>query len=114
MEDIAEQSPEQLRRTMHGAPLWARAATVAAGPVFNFIMSILVFGLIVLLASIIIFPGPRGEGEEVMTKGGGVAVISRLRVVRPSPSGVSKRSDVASPPQLHSRHVTRAPRTDAV
>ena len=31
------------RRTMHGAPLWARAATVAAGPVFNFILSILVF-----------------------------------------------------------------------
>ncbi|MEO1106784.1 MAG: RIP metalloprotease RseP [Pseudomonadota bacterium] len=46
MEDIAEQSPEQLRRTMHGAPLWARAATVAAGPIFNFAMSIIVFGMI--------------------------------------------------------------------
>ncbi len=46
MEEIAEQSPEELRRTMHGAPLWARAATVAAGPVFNFAMSIIVFGLI--------------------------------------------------------------------
>ena len=46
MEGIATQSPEELRRTMHGAPLWARAATVAAGPVFNFAMSILVFGLI--------------------------------------------------------------------
>ena len=31
------------RQTMHGAPLWARAATVLAGPVFNFILSILVF-----------------------------------------------------------------------
>mgnify|MGYP001627765579 CR=1 FL=1 len=31
------------RMTMHGAPLWARSATVAAGPVFNFILSILVF-----------------------------------------------------------------------
>ncbi len=30
-------------RTMHGAPLWARAATVAAGPLFNFALSILVF-----------------------------------------------------------------------
>ncbi len=28
---------------MHGAPVWARAATVAAGPVFNFILSILIF-----------------------------------------------------------------------
>lgn len=46
MEEITEQSPEELRRTMHGAPLWARAVTVAAGPVFNFAMSILVFGLI--------------------------------------------------------------------
>lgn len=46
MEEITEQSPEELRRTMHGAPLWARTATVAAGPVFNFIMSIVVFGLI--------------------------------------------------------------------
>ena len=33
----------QLRRTMHGAPLWARAATVAAGPMANFILSTLVF-----------------------------------------------------------------------
>ena len=31
------------RRTMHGAPLWARSATVAAGPIFNFILSIVVF-----------------------------------------------------------------------
>ena len=31
------------RRTMHGAPLWARSATVAAGPLFNFALSILVF-----------------------------------------------------------------------
>jgi len=48
MEEITQQSPEELRRTMHGAPLWARAATVAAGPVFNFVMSILIFGLIFL------------------------------------------------------------------
>ncbi|BDW85183.1 RIP metalloprotease RseP [Roseicyclus marinus] len=33
------------RRSMHGAPLWARSLTVAAGPVFNFILSILVFAL---------------------------------------------------------------------
>ena len=35
--------PEALRHTMHGAPLWARALTVAAGPAFNFAMSILIF-----------------------------------------------------------------------
>ncbi|MEP3844993.1 MAG: RIP metalloprotease RseP [Paracoccaceae bacterium] len=42
----ASDDPEALRRTMHGAPLWARAATVAAGPVFNFILSIVVFSII--------------------------------------------------------------------
>ncbi|MBE0414071.1 RIP metalloprotease RseP [Yoonia sp.] len=31
------------RRTMLGAPLWARTATVAAGPAFNFILAIAVF-----------------------------------------------------------------------
>ena len=35
--------PAELRRTMHGAPIWARAATAAAGPVFNFILSIILF-----------------------------------------------------------------------
>ena len=31
------------RNTMLGAPLWARAATVAAGPIFNFILAIFIF-----------------------------------------------------------------------
>ncbi len=39
-EMISTLSDEERRRTMHGAPLWARAATVAAGPIFNFILSI--------------------------------------------------------------------------
>lgn len=42
----AEADPVALRRTMHGAPLWARAATVAAGPVFNFALSIMVFAIV--------------------------------------------------------------------
>lgn len=40
---MAHLSAEERRHTMHGAPLWARAATVAAGPVFNFILSIFIF-----------------------------------------------------------------------
>ena len=36
------------RRTMLGAPLWARAATVVAGPVFNFILSLVVFGSVIM------------------------------------------------------------------
>ncbi len=42
----AARDPEAYRRTMHGAPLWARSATVAAGPVFNFILSIIVFAAV--------------------------------------------------------------------
>jgi regulator of sigma E protease len=45
-EAIRELSPEELRRTMHGAPLWARAATVAAGPAFNFALSFVVFAAV--------------------------------------------------------------------
>ncbi len=40
---ISGLSATERRRTMHGAPLWARSLTVAAGPAFNFILSILVF-----------------------------------------------------------------------
>ena len=36
-------SAAERRRTMHGAPLWARAATVAAGPLFNFASAIVIF-----------------------------------------------------------------------
>lgn len=35
--------PAERRRTLDGAPLWARFATVAAGPAFNFIFSTLIF-----------------------------------------------------------------------
>ncbi len=43
-----ELTAEQRRATMHGAPLWARTATVAAGPVFNFVLSIAIFAAIFL------------------------------------------------------------------
>lgn len=42
-EAMAEMLASERRKTMAGAPLWARSATVAAGPVFNFIFAILVF-----------------------------------------------------------------------
>ncbi|MCG7623300.1 RIP metalloprotease RseP [Epibacterium sp. Ofav1-8] len=45
----AEQDPALLRKTMHGAPLWARSATVAAGPIFNFILSIVIFTGVILV-----------------------------------------------------------------
>ena len=41
-------TPDEARMTMQGAPLWARSATVAAGPLFNFALSIVVFTGLVL------------------------------------------------------------------
>lgn len=57
---MAQMDEETRRHTLHGAPLWARAATVLAGPVFNFILSILVFFAIGLF---------RGEAIEPPTVG---------------------------------------------
>lgn len=37
------------RQTMTGASLWRRAATVIAGPAFNFILSILIFGAFAMI-----------------------------------------------------------------
>lgn len=60
-EAMSEMTPEERRATMHGAPLWARSATVAAGPVFNFILSILVFGAVFLF---------QGQASEQLAVGG--------------------------------------------
>jgi regulator of sigma E protease len=59
------------RQTMHGAPLWARAATVAAGPAFNFVLSFLVF------AGILMF---RGVASDPLT----------IDLVRPTPAAVQQ------------------------
>lgn len=48
MARIARENPELFRHTMHGAPLWARALTVVAGPMFNFALSILIFAAVAL------------------------------------------------------------------
>ncbi len=45
---MAAMPEARLRQTMHGAPLWARTATVAAGPVFNFLLSILIFAAVMM------------------------------------------------------------------
>jgi regulator of sigma E protease len=75
--------PEAARHTMHGAPLWARALTVAAGPAFNFAMSIIVFFAIAYTSGVArdpltvgdIRPLPQGQlelqaGDKVLGFGG--------------------------------------------
>ncbi|MEX1233378.1 MAG: RIP metalloprotease RseP [Roseovarius sp.] len=56
---MAATPPERLRQTMHGAPLWARTATVAAGPIFNFVLSILIF------AGVLMFQGRMADPLEI-------------------------------------------------
>ncbi len=45
-------SPQERRATMPGAPVWARAATVAAGPAFNFVLSIMVFAVFFMVTGV--------------------------------------------------------------
>jgi regulator of sigma E protease len=74
---LASLDADTLRKTAHGAPLWARAATVAAGPAFNFILSILVF------AGILVF---QGVAREPMT------VAELHQVPMPDGAGETLRS----------------------
>ncbi|MFN0116014.1 MAG: RIP metalloprotease RseP [Paracoccaceae bacterium] len=76
-------SDRERRRTMHGAPLWARAATVVAGPAFNFIFSILIFATLFLWQGVAVkeptvaelYPLPGQEiglkpGDRILAVGG--------------------------------------------
>ncbi|WP_026757849.1 RIP metalloprotease RseP [Sediminimonas qiaohouensis] len=55
-EVVASLSEEEQRHTMHGAPLWARTATVAAGPVFNFVLAVAIFTAIGLTRGVPVEP----------------------------------------------------------
>lgn len=66
--------PEALRHTMHGAPLWARTLTVAAGPVFNFAMSILIFFAVVYTSGVPRDPITVGEFRPMPTTFQGLQV----------------------------------------
>ena len=55
-EVISTMSETELRRTMHGAPLWARSLTVLAGPVFNFILTLVVFTGLALFSGVASYP----------------------------------------------------------
>jgi len=50
--DVRALSAAEKRRTMAGAPLWARAATVAAGPGFNFAFSIAIFAAVMMFRGV--------------------------------------------------------------
>ncbi|SEL66488.1 RIP metalloprotease RseP [Jannaschia helgolandensis] len=71
---LEEMTPEERAQTMTGASLWRRAATVAAGPVFNFILSILLFaGMVMFL----------GRPTEMPTVGQTVLLPSEMIQLEP-------------------------------
>ena len=82
-EGMAAMPADLRRRTMHGAPLWARASTVAAGPVFNFVLSLVIFAGVFLFQGAPVEPPtvgrlaalPQGtadlrEGDRILAIGG--------------------------------------------
>ncbi len=69
MDSVAKMPPEMHRQTMQGAPLWARTATVAAGPVFNFVLSIFVFAAIMMAQGKAIEPLAVGELKPLPVEG---------------------------------------------
>ena len=81
------------RRTMLGAPLWARALTVVAGPVFNFILSLLVFGSVIM-----------GQGQ--------IADPMRIAALQPLPPAMGQELQVGD--QIIAMNGTPTPTLDSM
>lgn len=72
--DKRELSHEEHRKTLYGAPLWARTLTVAAGPLFNFISAMIIFCGIALFSGVAVdeakvgglveLPSYRGDAQQ--------------------------------------------------
>lgn len=86
-ETMAHLDAAQKRHTMHGAPLWARAATVAAGPVFNFILSIALFAAIFMTAGFATDTPSVGSTHALPGGIGGLRTGDEIRAIegRPTP-----------------------------
>ncbi|MEM9968987.1 MAG: RIP metalloprotease RseP [Pseudomonadota bacterium] len=94
--------PRAMRRTMHGAPLWARAMTVAAGPVFNFVLSILIFFAVAYTTGVARDPLTVGEmralpqsfGDDGLREGDQIVAINDAAVPSLSAPGNTFFSDL--------------------
>ncbi len=60
-DEVEAMDAVQRRKTMQGAPLWARAATVAAGPIFNFVLAIIIFAGVAMMQGTVKEPFSVGE-----------------------------------------------------
>ena len=71
---VATMTADERAQTMMGASLWRRAATVAAGPVFNFILAIVLYaGLAMIL----------GRSTETPTVGASVPLPADMQTLQP-------------------------------
>ncbi len=73
-ETVGEMTEAERAQTMTGAALWRRSATVLAGPVFNFILSILIFAGFLLY---------QGRVAETPTVGALVPLPAEIAVLAP-------------------------------
>ncbi|CTQ50768.1 RIP metalloprotease RseP [Jannaschia donghaensis] len=77
---VAEMTASERAETMTGASLWRRAATVAAGPIFNFILAIVLYaGLAMIL----------GRGTDTPTVGDPVPLPADMQTLQPGDEIVS-------------------------
>lgn len=63
-DQLRELTDEERKRNMHTQPVWARAAIVAAGPIANFILSIVIFAFMLFIYGKVITPA---RVDEVVT-----------------------------------------------
>lgn len=80
-EAMAQMDAAARRRTMHGAPLWARASTVAAGPLFNFIFAFGVFAALIIYDGVAVDEPIVGEIAALPAEPFGLAVGDRILAV---------------------------------
>lgn len=62
---MGDLSAQEKRHTMHGAPLWARSATVIAGPLANFILAFVLFFAVILSKGVAVDQPQIGSLREV-------------------------------------------------
>lgn len=98
---LAHMDAQTRRRSIHGAPLWARAATVLAGPAFNFLLSIVVFTAFFLARGVVTDTPVVGElkpmpspVQELMT---GDRILSVGGVATPDSAAFGRVADTLQP-----------------
>ncbi|SDZ34971.1 regulator of sigma E protease [Jannaschia faecimaris] len=73
-DSVQDMTASERAETMTGASLWRRAATVAAGPIFNFILSIVLFaGMAMIL----------GRAADTPTVGEAVPLPAQMQTLQP-------------------------------